>query len=184
MARKRQREIALAAIAIVLIAVAAFRIRTAISPADRASQVAATTQNKQHQSNQKAHVTQVDLQALAAERPEPVEGTRNPFRFRPKQAPSPPVSNGPVVPPPVTMVGPLEPPQPLPPPRIPLKFITLVESEKTGRVAVLTDGRGVFYGKEGGIIEGRYRILKIGVESVDLAYLDGRGRQTIRLTGQ
>jgi hypothetical protein len=184
MARKRQREIALAAVAIVLIAVAALRIRTAISPSDRAAQVAAATQNKQHQSNQKAHVTQLDLQALEAERPEPVDGTRNPFRFQPKPAPPPPISNGPSVPPPVPVGGPLESSEPPSPPRIPLKFITLMESEKTGRVAVLTDGRGVYHGKEGSIIEGRYRILKIGVESVDLAYLDGRGRQTIRLTGQ
>ena len=37
------------------------------------------------------------------------------------------------------------------------------------------------YGGEGDIIQGRYRILKIGVESVEVAYLDGTGRRTIRL---
>lgn len=182
MERKRQREIALAAIAIALIAVAAFRIRTAVSgnPANRASQGAAA--NRHDQSNQKGQVTAVDLQALEAERPEPVEGTRNPFRFRPKPAPPPPPSpEGPLVPSPGAMVGPLEPPQL---PRIPLKFIGWVQGEKTGRVAVLTDGRGVIYGRENQIILGRYRILKIGVESIDLAYLDGRGRQTIPKTGQ
>mgnify|MGYP003578469442 CR=1 FL=1 len=53
------------------------------------------------------------------------------------------------------------------------------------RVAVFTDSRGgQFYGKQGDIIEGRYRVLRIGPDSVDLAYLDGRGRQTISLTGQ
>ena len=79
--------------------------------------------------------------------------------------------------------GPIEPP---PPPPIPLKFIGLVNQDdpKVGRVAVLSDSRGVYHGREGDIIEGRYRILKIGVESIDLAYLDGRGRQTIRQTGQ
>ena len=40
------------------------------------------------------------------------------------------------------------------------------------------------HGKEGDIIDGRYRILKIGTESIEMAYVDGRGRQTIRLTGQ
>ena len=40
------------------------------------------------------------------------------------------------------------------------------------------------HGKEGDIIDGRYRILKIGTESIEMAYPDGRGRQTIRLTGQ
>ena len=71
--------------------------------------------------------------------------------------------------------GPVEPP---PPPRIPLKFIGVADAGregKLGRVAVLSDGRGVYHGREGEIVEGRYRILKIGVESIDLAYLDGRG---------
>ena len=58
------------------------------------------------------------------------------------------------------------------------------DDPKFGPVAVLSDNRGVYYGREGDAIEGRYRILRIGVESVDLAYLDGRGRQTIRFTGQ
>ena len=49
---------------------------------------------------------------------------------------------------------------------------------------MLSDGRGApLYGNEGDIIEGRYRILRIGVESIEMAYLDGRGRQTIRLSG-
>ena len=42
---------------------------------------------------------------------------------------------------------------------------------------MFTDGRDVFYGREGDIIEGRYRIVKIDVESVDIAYLDGRGQK-------
>lgn len=81
----------------------------------------------------------------------------------------------------------LAPAGPPPLPRIPLKFIGLMTSEQNrtvDRVAVLSDAQGVYYGREGEIIEGRYRILKIGVESIDLAYLDGRGRQTIRQTGQ
>ena len=75
------------------------------------------------------------------------------------------------------------PPPPLPP--IPLKFIGIVEAPTHGeKIAVLSDGRNApFYGTEGAIIEGRYRILKIGAESIELAYADGRGRQTIRLTG-
>ena len=31
--------------------------------------------------------------------------------------------------------------------------------------------------------EGRYKIIRIGVESVEMSYLDGRGRQRIPLTG-
>jgi len=49
---------------------------------------------------------------------------------------------------------------------------------------VLRDPAGhVDYGSEGAIIGGRYRVLHIGEESIELAYLDGRGRQTIRLSG-
>lgn len=65
-----------------------------------------------------------------------------------------------------------------------MRFIGLVEApEQAQKIAILSDGRGVYQGREGDIIEGRYRILKIGVESIEMAYVDGRGRQTIRLTG-
>ena len=60
-------------------------------------------------------------------------------------------------------------------------------AEAAGLAALLdlSDGRGnVFNGKEGDVIEGRYRLLRVGIDSADLIYLDGRGRQTIRLSGQ
>jgi len=74
---------------------------------------------------------------------------------------------------------------PAPPPPIALKFIGTVETpgQSAKKIAVLSDGRNVFHGREGDIIEGRFRILRIGAESIEMAYLDGRGRQTIRLTG-
>jgi hypothetical protein len=73
---------------------------------------------------------------------------------------------------------------PPPPPPIPIKFFGLVEL-RGQRVAAFTDTRGsTFYGKEGDIIEGRYRVRRVSTDSVELEYLDGRGRQTIRLTGQ
>lgn len=109
---------------------------------------------------------------------------RDPFRFKPKPPPPPPRP----VPAPVLLgpPAPVPPPPPPPPPPIPLKFIGLVDTpSKGGRLAVLSDVRGnILYGKEGDIIEGQYRVLRIGVESAELAYLDGRGRQVIRLSGQ
>jgi hypothetical protein len=83
-------------------------------------------------------------------------------------------------------VVPTEPLPPPPPPPIPLRFIGFLQPrDAAGRVAVLSDGRGnVFNGKEGDVIEGRYRLLRVGNDSADLIYLDGRGRQTIRLSGQ
>jgi hypothetical protein len=67
-----------------------------------------------------------------------------------------------------------------------LKFIGLLEPPgQSSRVAILSDTRGgVFYGREGDIIEGRYKVLRIDAETADLSYVDGRGRQTIRLSGQ
>ncbi len=85
---------------------------------------------------------------------------------------------------PVAPPAPTGPPPPPPPPPIPYKFIGLVESGPAKRIAVLSDGRGSpVYGREGDIIEGRYRILRIGAESIEMEHIDGRGRQTIRLSG-
>ena len=56
-------------------------------------------------------------------------------------------------------------------------------SDSAAKIAVLSDGRAVFYGKAGDIIEGRYRIVRIGAESVEVGYVDGRGSTTIRLSG-
>jgi hypothetical protein len=129
----------------------------------------------------------VHLKALDAERSKPMEGARNLFRFKPKPLPLPSPSTARIVagPPPVAPAPTgLAPPSPVPP--IALKFIGLVQTaDKTQRLAVFSDGRGSIpiYGKEGDIIEGRYRIVRIGAESIELAYLDGRGRQTIRLSG-
>jgi hypothetical protein len=189
MERKRQREIALGAAALVIVAIAAYRISTPASPTPGAA-TSSTTRGAsgQQAANQKAPVNGVELDALHTERPEPVESRRNPFRFTQRTSPSPSPSQSsqpgsmPQIAPPPLPSGPVEPP---PPPRIPLKFIGVMESGKAGKYAILSDGRALpIYGKEGQVIEGRYRILRIGVESIDLAYLDGRGRQTIRQTGQ
>jgi hypothetical protein len=178
---ERKREIALAAsAALIVAAVVVYRARSVppeATPASR-SQAAGNAAAKQPPKAQPA--ADLNLDALNAPRPKPVETDRNPFRFKPKPPPPPP----PPPTQPVVTQQQAQPAGPPPPPPIPLKFIGKVESGKAGLVAVLSDNRGVYQGRQGDIIEGRYRILRIGVESVDLAYLDGRGRQTIRLTGQ
>jgi hypothetical protein len=120
------------------------------------------------------------LETLSQVKPAPEESDRNPFRFRPpppppapQAAPTEPVSTGPNPPPP--------PPQ-LPP--IPLKFIGVFEATRVGKVAALKDDRGVYHAREGEIVVGQYRVVRIGVESIVMEYADGRGRQTIRLSGQ
>jgi hypothetical protein len=136
-----------------------------------------------------APVVDLRLERLHGERDELPEADRNPFRFRPKAPPpAPPRAAGSLpaprppefLPPPV----PAQPAGPPPPPPIAVKFFGVLTIGGE-RVAVFTDTRGnQFHGKQGDIIEGRYRVLRIGPDSVDLAYLDGRGRQTIGLTGQ
>jgi hypothetical protein len=128
-------------------------------------------------------VADVKLDALRTTTAEPPKVTRNPFRFY--QAPPPPAPKVARAPEPV-FVAPPVPTGPPPPPPITLRFIGLIEApQRSGRVALLSDGRGgLMNGREGEVIEGRYRVLRVGTDSIDLAYTDGRGRQTIRLSGQ
>lgn len=125
----------------------------------------------------------VRLEALKQPPTAPEDPARNPFRFYVKPPPPPPPPPKAVPPPPPPPVDPNYVPPPPPPPPIPLKFIgTLEQGGK--KVAIFSDGRGVpLYGKEGEPILGQYRIVKIGVESVVMEYLDGRGRQTIPMRG-
>jgi hypothetical protein len=129
-----------------------------------------------------ATVADVRLEALGAGRGEAAPATRNPFRFR--EPPPPP-------PRPVEAVRPVQPPPPVPtgpppPPPIPLRLIGMLNAPtQAGRVAVFSDGRGnTFTGREGDIIEGRYRLVRIAADSAEVAYADGRGRQVIRMSGQ
>ena len=122
----------------------------------------------------------VRLDALKQPATPPEDPARNPFRFYVKPPPPPPPAPArtPVVQP--TAPVPTGPP-PLPP--IPLKFIgTLVTGGK--KIAIFSDGRGLpLYGKEGELILGQFRIVRIGVESVVMEYADGRGQQTIPMRG-
>lgn len=188
MERERRNRIRLAGLALALVAVSVWAWKTqssVLSPSSKAT--AGQTLAARRPGSASIGATELHLKALVAERSKPMEATRNLFRFKPKPLPPPP--------PPVVKAAPAPAPvappstDPAPPPLaqpIALKFIGLVQTaDKTQRLAVLSDGRGSIpiYGKEGDIIEGRYRIVRIGAESIELAYLDGRGRQTIRLSG-
>ncbi len=133
-----------------------------------------------------ATVPTVRLDALQAARsqPAPAAGERNPFQFQPKMPPPSVAGRGPAGTGNGGPGGATVPTPPPPPPPIPVKFVGIVETPGK-KLAVLADSstKDVFYGREGDVIDGRYRILRIGVESIEMAYVDGRGRQTIRLTG-
>jgi hypothetical protein len=129
----------------------------------------------------------VRIDALNASRDEPGEAGRNPFRFQQKAAPPPRVTT-PIVteaPRPGPGLGPSVPAGPPPPPPIQLKLQGVLERANGVKWAVLSDGKSApMYGKDGDIIDGKYLIVKIGTESIEMSHVDGRGRQVIRLTGQ
>jgi hypothetical protein len=107
----------------------------------------------------------VHLKSLEEEHTKPGDVDRDLFRFKTRPAP-PPITRPAVAiaPPPVVPTGP-PPPPPLPP--IALKFIGVLETANTKKIAVLSDGRGApVYGKEGDTVLGQYKILHIGVESI------------------
>lgn len=76
---------------------------------------------------------------------------------------------------------PAAPAGPPPPPPIPLRYVGYAETPGSGRVAALSDGRFTYHGREGDVIEGRWRVVQIGVESLVIERVDGTGRQTLRL---
>jgi len=127
----------------------------------------------------------VRLEALKAPAPDAAPSARNPFRFYVKPAPPPPaIESGPgrASPVPVEPPEPTGPPQPAQPPPIPLKYIGVMETG-VGKIAAFSDCRVTLRGREGDVIDGRYRLVRIGVESVIMEYVDGRGRSTIRMSG-
>jgi hypothetical protein len=189
---KRQRELTLAGVVVALGIVAYAAYQTLATPA-RPSTAGAVASNEEGRARRASRgpeagpgvtasteAPQVHLDALSEDRPQPDPAGRDLFRFKVKPPPPPP-------PPPRAIVGPQPPPPPPPPPPVPpigLKFIGIVDAPPAKRVAVLSDGRGApVYGHEGDTVLGQYRIVRIGAESIEMSYLDGRGRQTIRLSG-
>lgn len=180
MAPRRRNQLLLAAVGIVL-GIGLYRAwpNTAVAPV-----ATANVRGAAGAAGDRGTLTAPDvhLEALDAEWPGPGDTRRNPFEFG-SSAPPAPRPTAPVGPPssPAAPGGP-SPSAGVPP--IPLKFIGIIEApEQAQKIAVLRDDRGVYRGKEGETIEGRYRILRIGGESIEMSYLDGRGRQTIRLSG-
>jgi hypothetical protein len=133
----------------------------------------------------------VKIEALKQPAEDQAQVERNPFRFQPKAPPPPPPS--PVTPP--SDFKPPTPGLPPPPPGPPpigntIKFIGIVDTgaQKIGAFSYFDEAsrtcKATFPGKEGEILEGRYRVVRIGVESATLEYVNGTGRATIPLNGQ
>jgi hypothetical protein len=184
MAPERRNEIILGVLTIVLLAVA-YRAWQSTAAAPAAAAQTTRAQAKQGAPAPAASTTEVHLDALNAERPQPETSGRDLFRFKPKAPPPPPPSASRP-----TSIAPLGagargPQQPPSVPPIPLKFVgTMEQGNGKPTLGIFSDGMGApMVGPEGGVLDGRYRILKIGAESAEIAYLDGRGRTTLRLSG-
>ncbi|NQW05185.1 MAG: hypothetical protein HQ485_14350 [Acidobacteria bacterium] len=115
--------------------------------------------------------------------PEETDGSRNPFGFGvpPRPAIQPPA---PPTPRPPQTVQPPRPTGPLARLQIPVKFLGYAEDPtRPGKLVSLSVDGAVTLAREGDVVDGRYRLLKVGLESIVMAYLDGQGQQTIRQSG-
>lgn len=74
------------------------------------------------------------------------------------------------------------PPPPPPPPPIPLKFYGFSGNKSGPKQVFLSKGEDIFIAKEGQVIDRRYKILKIGPNSVEVEDVLNNNRQTLPLT--
>jgi hypothetical protein len=125
-----------------------------------------------------------------------VESThRSIFDF--SQAPPPPApkpdpnhKNAPLVnpilpPPPTNQQTSTGPPPPPPPPPIPLKFYGYVSALMQGnKRAFFAEGDDIFIATEGELVKKRYRIVRIGVNSVVVEDTQFKNQQTLPLEAQ
>jgi hypothetical protein len=136
-----------------------------------------------------SRIPAVAIAALDRSQPEPADIGRDPFRFgegtaegpeSPRRGPfgHPMSGQQPGV------SGPEAPPvMPEGPPPIQLKFIGTARQGSGRLYAVLRDERGIYYGADGDVVEGRYRVLRVSASTVEVSYVDGRGRVNIPLSG-
>jgi hypothetical protein len=137
-------------------------------------------------------VPRIDLARLGAERPESQAGQRDLFAFGAgsrRTEPTGEVEPAPVTPAPAAgtsgaategAVAPLTPTVPA----LNLRYLGSVESRSGVKVAVLlTDRREVLTGQAGEVVANRYRIARIGLESVDLEDIGSGQARRIPLRG-
>ena len=183
MTRERRNQLILGLLGVVL-AVVAYRawLETSAAPSATSNDKRATAGGQRAAGAESVPTLDVHLNALDAERPQPGATDRDLFRFKTRAAPPGPAPSTvrPSEMPPPTPAGPSAPP-------ITLKYLGLVKQDG-GKpdLAWLSDGVGPpMYGYVGGPpLAGRYRIMRVSPESVEISYLDGSGRTTIRMSGQ
>jgi hypothetical protein len=178
---QRPRPLYLGLLSIVLVLVVIYAVWPAASQRPGPSNQARDGRTPAGRGSADALPGQLDVRLEALRQPPtpPEDPARNPFRFYVKPPPPPPPPRAVPAPPPPSV----DPNYVPPPPPIPLKFIGTLE-QGGRKIAIFSDGRGLpLWGKEGELILGQFRIVRIGVESVVMEYADGRGRQTIPMRG-
>jgi hypothetical protein len=181
---RRPRTSLLVLLAVVLAAAAFVTLRPSTGPATLSSNSGRAPQQAAGEKPLDPQELKVRVPDLQKPPPEIGDSERNPFRFQPKAPPPPPPGSAAGPKKPLPDVGEVTPPPPPPPPPIPLKFIGVTEAPGVGKIAALTDCKHTVQGREGETIEGRYRIVKIGVESLVIENVDGTNRTTLRMSGQ
>ena len=123
---------------------------------------------------------EVRLGALPGGAPAPGGDARNPFRFARAPAP-PPLMPADGVPGgnPAISPGRVDGWRPAGDPEA-IRFLGVLEApESVGRVAVVTDGDGVYHGRAGDVVGGRYRIVAIDRTAVVIERVEGGERLTL-----
>jgi len=156
------REARLLAVTVLLLAVVAYRLRsTSGSPTATSARSAESKLDE---------LPRIDLARLDAAPKESKAGGRDIFEFGPPPAAETPAAAPTPEPAPVPMVdlAPTPPPVPTLPP-MNLKFIGSLDNSRGLKVAVLmTEKNEILTGKLGEVVANRYKIDRIGFESVDL----------------
>jgi hypothetical protein len=159
---KDRRRVALALLALVL----AGSLYWTLSGGGGGTPVATRTAPRAVRGTAETGVPRIGLDRLEAQAAAAGVGQRDIFDFG--EAPEAPP---PVAPPPSLAAGPAvaAAPTPAPPPPLNLKYIGAVENSQGLKVAVLmTDRKEVLTGRPGDLVANRYRIVQIGLESVDI----------------
>jgi len=114
--------------------------------------------------------------------------SRNPFRFGVPPPPPPPPKPAYVPPPPAPPPGPPPPPPGPPPISGLLRFegrIVAPDGKIAAAIGVMDSAKtavsAVVWASEGQIVDGRFRVVRIGLESLVIEYVNGSGRTTLQL---
>ena len=159
---KREKVLLGAVAGLGLVALAVFMLRPR-------QQVASSAPTSPRAAPAESQVPRIALGRVGEQRGESAVGRRDVFDFGRPPTPPPPPPPPPTV---AAMPTPLPEPTPTPLPPLTVKYMGSLEAKKGIKVAFfLTDKREVLQGQVGDTVMNRFRVVKIGLESVDIQEL-------------